>query len=224
MRQTLFDTSLQIPVWGHKASMLCSVWDVWRGMILGSDEFCSLSPVPGPSTLWGMEERSSCRDLQRYLQRYLPTRAEEQHTKAIDKQRVPSCTDILVFVPQGPSYLFLHDFLTFLFFVYFSLFQGELKKMDWDCGVPWVLPFLSLALCCKRTCHPLVLSWHCAEHWLWKSRSSKSPRKSNLWSATWHHRWCAITESGTALFSQGLPLISNLAKQNKIKQKFSWSI
>lgn len=157
MRQTLFDTSLQIPVWGHKASMLCSVWDVWRGMILGSAEFCSLSPVPGPSTLWGMEERSSCRDLQRYLQRYLPTWAEEQHTKAIDKQKLPSCTDILVFVPQGPSYLFLHDFLTFLFFVYFSLFQGELKKMDWDCGVPWVLPS-SRWLCAVRG-HVTLWSW-----------------------------------------------------------------
>lgn len=184
--------------------------------------------VPAHSGEWRRDPAVMIsRDISRdnYLTTYLGILMllEEQHTKTIDKQRFLSCTGILVFAPQGPSYLFFHDFLAFLFFVYFSLFKGSWRKWN-ETGVPWVLPFLSLGLCCKRTCHPLVLSWHCIEQWLWKPRCSKNSRKSSLWSATQHHRWCVITEAGTAHFSQGLPLISNLAKQNKIKQKFPWNI
>lgn len=148
---------------------------------------------------------------------------EEQNTKATDKQRLLSCTDILGFVPQGPSYLFFHDFLTFLFFVYFSLFRGSWRKWNETVELPVCSP--SSPWVCAVRGHVTLWSWaDTVEQWLWKCRSSKNPRKSNLWSATRHHRWCVITEAATAHFSQGLPLISNLAKQNKIKQKSPWSI
>lgn len=213
---------------GATQHQCCAIFEMWEGewfWVQLSFAAWALLLVPEHSGEWRRDPAVVIfRDLSR--DNHLPASAsscclEEQHTKTMDKQRLLSCTGILV--PQGPSHLFFHDFLTFLFFLFISLFQGELKKMEWGCGVPWVLPFL-LALCCKRTCHPLVLSWHSVEQWLWKPRSCKNPRKSSLWSATQHHRWCVITEAGTAHFSQGLPLISNLAKQNKIKQKFPWSI
>lgn len=158
----------------------------------------------------------------------------EQHTRAIDQLRLPSYTDVLweFLVPWEPSLLFflfvvvlVAVFLSASFsFFFFSLFWGRWRKFNETMELPNCSPSSLPFLCCKRTHHPLVLNWHWLEQWLCKSRSSKSLRKSKLWSVTQHHRWCGITESGTALFGQGLPLISNLAKQNKTKQKSPWSI
>lgn len=208
-QEPLFHSSLQNPIWRHMASMLCNVWDVWRGMILGSAEFCSLNCDPGPSTLWCMEERSSCPDPQRYLQRnltylppYLPTRAsscclEKQHTKAVDKWTLLICTDILLFVPWGPPYLFFHDFLTFLFFVYFSLFRGSWRKWNEAVEFPECSPS-SHWLCAVRG-HVTFWSW--ADTGLSSDFENPGPARARG-SPTFDQSHCTIGD--VASQSQGL--------------------
>lgn len=87
---------------------------------------------------------------------------EKQHTKDIDKQGLLSCTDILVFVPQGPSYLVFHYFLNFIFFVYFPLFRGSWRKWNETVEFPECSPS-SHQLCAVRgdvTSGPeLTLCW-----------------------------------------------------------------
>lgn len=163
MQQPLFDTRLQNPIWAHMASMLWNVWDGeggWSWVQL-SFSVWALFLVPAHCEEWRRDPAVMIsRDISRDT--CLPTWAyscclEEQHSKAIDKQRLLSCTDIW--------FLFLEDlptcFLMILspsFSLFISLFSGGGEE-NWM--RQWVLPFLSLALCCKRRCLPLLLTWHC---------------------------------------------------------------
>lgn len=162
MQQSLFDCRTQP---GGTVHQCCAVFEMcegeWSWVQL---RFAAWALFLVPTRSGECIERSSCHDLQRYLPNYLPTWASRCCLKS-RTQRPQISRDFSV--ARTFWGLFLKDHPTCFFMIFspsfclFLSFQGELKKMKWDRGAPCVLPFLSLGLCCKGTCHPLILSWHC---------------------------------------------------------------
>lgn len=146
---------------GATQHQCCAIFEMWEGewfWVQLSFAAWALLLVPEHSGEWRRDPAVVIfRDLSR--DNHLPASAsscclEEQHTKTMDKQRLLSCTGILV--PQGPSHLFFHDFLTFLFFCLFLFFRGSWRKWNEAVEFPECSP--SSWLCAVRG-HVTLWSW-----------------------------------------------------------------
>lgn len=173
-------------------------------------------------TQWGMRDWSSCQsvtsDASQDIQLLLGWAAYISYRSAELFQLQMSCRGFW-FLQDQLSHLFhvFSAFFTFRLFVFvFSLFRGSWRKRSETVEFPKCFP--SSCRFCTITGHV----WSSVDIGMSNGGFANLGPSRAWWSQTFDQLYNSIGD--VALFSQRLPLISNLAKQNKTKQKSPWSV